>query len=296
MDDKDKAIEDNINEMPQPVEVNDLNQSEVENNPETSMGESIEVRNESSDIDNIESMEATQPSEEPVNYSEQPIGPEMQPEETPVMQAESDVPVIETASTTKEKKPMSSIFKIIMVLFVGWLFIAAPVGAYLWRDRAAYDVEQQKNIEIAELNNKVTDLEDKLAAEVAKSTGACSEVTASPSAIENIKASITSGNTAALEGYMASGVDLILAASEGIGETNPANAVSNITSFIEGEESWNFALTEAILDGYQAGDYKQYFPDTAVVGRSAGGKVISFSFDCTAKIGTVLLVTTDSVL
>ncbi len=121
---------------------------------------------------------------------------------------------------------------------------------------------------------------------------ACKVVAPTAAVIESIKASITSGNTAALSGYMAPSVNVIIAATEGVGPSTPAIAVSTVSTFITNSTtSWdyNFALPAATLNGYSSGGYKEYFPSTAVVGKASNGKVIAFSFDCNAKISTVFM-------
>ena len=116
--------------------------------------------------------------------------------------------------------------------------------------------------------------------------------TTAPSAaeLENIKASITSGNTAALEGYMASSVYEVIAASESAGAKTPTDAINGL-SYINpgGDNTWDFALPTATLSAYQAGFYKQYFPTTALVGKSSDDHVVSFQFDSTGKISGIFM-------
>lgn len=107
-------------------------------------------------------------------------------------------------------------------------------------------------------------------------------------ALENIKASITSENTAALEGYMAASVNVILAATEAYGPRTPTEAVGDV-DYVKDGTDWDFALPAATLDAYQAGDYKQYFPETALVGKSAEGHVISFQFNDSGKISGIFM-------
>ncbi len=120
----------------------------------------------------------------------------------------------------------------------------------------------------------------------------------SASNLDNIKASITSGNTAALEGYMAIKVTVIVAASESIGVQTPTQAVTDITSFIGDPTTttWDFALASSVTSGYAKSFYKTYFPSNAVVGKSSTKKVISFSFDCEGKISTVFEAANEDLL
>jgi hypothetical protein len=89
---------------------------------------------------------------------------------------------------------------------------------------------------------------------------------------------------------MAPTVKVIIAASGGVGDRAPTQAVSDISSYISSStDPWNFALAKTETDGYAKGFYAQYFPGIAVIGKSANGIVISFSFDCNGKINTVFL-------
>ena len=184
------------------------------------------------------------------------------------------------------------ILKTLLVIVV-LLAIGAAAGWY-WRDTSAKDVQSAKQAEITSLQNKVTKLEKDVAdAKVSTSTTSGSSVaqSKSPSAsvLENIQASITSGNTAALEGYMASTVTVIIAASEGVGERTPTQAVNDVKYLNNGTDPWDFSLPAATIDGYQAGDYKSYFPNGALIGKSANNYVVSFTFDSAGKISGVFM-------
>ena len=185
------------------------------------------------------------------------------------------------------------------------LMFASAAGAYYWRDSQAKDIEKQQadsslldKEAIANLTKQLNDKTDKLIVDDNVVTP-CTEVAPVASTIENIQASITSGNTAALEGYMATSVNVILAASEAYGPQTATQAVADVTSFISNDiNSWdyNFSLPAAILNTYRQNDYSQYFPTNAVVGKATNDQVISFSFDCNGKIDTVFLAGSSSLL
>jgi hypothetical protein len=112
--------------------------------------------------------------------------------------------------------------------------------------------------------------------------------------LDNIKASITSGNTAALEGYMPSSVNVVIAASGHAVTDTPTQAISELDYLSPGgTNTWDFALPAATLNGYQAGFYKQYFPASALVGKSSDGHVVSFQFDINAKISGIFMAAPD---
>jgi len=183
------------------------------------------------------------------------------------------------------------------MLLVVVLIAGAAYGAYWWRDKAAKKDNKQQTSEITELKQKVTKLEKDLAKQKTKPEDA-ETMAKAPTAevLDNIKAAITSDNTAALEGYMASTVRVILAASEGIGDRTPTQAISDLSYLDDATDPWNFNLPAATIDGYQAGGYKQYFPETALVGKAANGYVVSFTFNSDAKISGIFMSVSDDLL
>ncbi len=207
----------------------------------------------------------------------------------------------DTMYQDKQKKTNSGSKKpfiiILVILIVLSLMVIAASASYLWRDKTATDAEAKQADEITALQKEIASLSKQknkvnLKDDVAVVTEPTTCTVKAPTAtvIESIRASITSGNTAALAGYMAPSVNVILAATEGVGPSTPAVAVSSITSFIKDATSpWDFALAASVLSKYSASGYKQYFPAIAEVGKSANGKVISFSFDCDGKISTVFM-------
>lgn len=192
-------------------------------------------------------------------------------------------------------------------LLIVILVLAAAGGSYWWRNKTANEAEKKQAATITSLQQTTASLEKQLAEEKdknAKPAGVpapapCTAKAPTAAVIENIEASITSGNTAALEGYMAASVNVIIAASEGLGAKTPTQAVASITDFISSDTaSWDydFSLPAPTLSSYAKGSYAQYFPSIAVVGKATNKKVISFSFDCNAKISTVFLASNEDLL
>lgn len=209
-------------------------------------------------------------------------------------------PKVEPTKKTRGKK-------ILLSLLILVLIAAAAGGAYWWRDKTAKELEQQQADKISSLQKSETSLKKQLADEKAKAKKAaaaadqtaCTTQPASANTISNVKDSITSGNTAALEGYMATSVNVITAGSGAASAKTPTQAVTSITSFISPDTtSWdyNFSLSASTLSSYGKGSYSKYFPSTAVVGKATNKKVISFSFDCNGKINTVLLASNEALL
>lgn len=206
----------------------------------------------------------------------------------------------------KLKSAKKGVGKTVLLILLIVLLIAGGVAAFWWRDMTAKDAESKLNANIAALDKTVATLNAKLAANTSSTTTTttttdgqtvCTPVAPVAATIDNIKASITSGNTAALEGYMATSVNVVLANTGGVVSGTPTQAVTSITDFITSATApWNFALSSTILTKYSAGGFGKYFPSIAVVGQSANNKVISFNFDCDGKINAVLLSPSDDLL
>ncbi len=214
------------------------------------------------------------------------------PESTPVETA--------VVSSKKPKKhlPWKKIVLFLLVLLVGF------AGGYLWRDHKAKQDQKTQAVHTAALNSDIANLNAKLkkAAADAKAKAAAANTTPTAvrptaAAISNIKASITSGNTAALEGYMAASVHVVIAASEGVFDHSPSAAVEDITSYLKNAtDPWNFDVPAATLASWQAGAYASYFPATAVAGEATNHYVISFTFDTTGKISGVFMAANSDLL
>ena len=95
----------------------------------------------------------------------------------------------------------------------------------------------------------------------------------------NIAESISSGNTAALEGYLSGSVNFIIAASECCGPVTPIEAISNLDYLASATGPWSYPVPEMVVDGYREGFYVDYFPADAFVMASSGEDPFIVSFD-----------------
>ncbi|MBA3757834.1 hypothetical protein H0X09_03145 [Candidatus Saccharibacteria bacterium] len=186
------------------------------------------------------------------------------------------------------KKKPRRMLKLLTALL---LIVAAAYGTYYWRDKEANTITKRQQSEIAALEQRVSDLRRAVADaknEVAQDEAAEPKAPALAT-LDNIEAAVKSGNYAALQGYMATKVNVIIAASGGVGERTAAQAVTDIKYLDTGTDPWDFSLPEATLSDYRAGDYKQYFPATAFVGKSANNYLVSFNFDGDSKINGIFM-------
>ena len=107
---------------------------------------------------------------------------------------------------------------------------------------------------------------------------------------QNTSDAVSSGNTAALEGYMSTSVNVVIAGSEKSGAEPAATAVSDLSYLSSGTAPWNFSVTAATLTAWRNGFYKQYFAaNTTIVGEAANGYVVSFGVNASGKIDTVFM-------
>ena len=113
---------------------------------------------------------------------------------------------------------------------------------------------------------------------------------------DNTAAAIESQNTAALEGYMADSVTVVIAASEKGGAESATLAVKDLDYLKAGTSPWDFNLPVANLTAYKNGDYKQYFGTNTIVGKSANGYVVAFGINNAGKIDTVFMAANSSLL
>lgn len=203
-----------------------------------------------------------------------------------------------TSSTVKTSKKKLPLKKMLMVLGTLLLLAAAAYGGYMWRDKDAKTESDAQEAKITELEKKVKDLENGDEATDTSEITEAEDTSVQPTAeqLNTIKDSISSGNTAALEGRMADSVTVVLAASEGMGARTPSEAVGDVDYVIDLDATWDFELSAATLEDFADGDYAQYFPEGALVGMSSEDKVISFIFDANAKIKTIFMSASSDIL
>ena len=129
---------------------------------------------------------------------------------------------------------------------------------------------------------------------------ACAEVAPDAATIADLQVLVNNANTEPMLGWLAPTVDVVLTGGAQ-GPRTPDQAGMDLSDFLNGDASsppaqYDFALPEATLVAYRDGDYAEYFPPTALVGRGPDNRVVAFSFDCAGLIDTMLLVSDESLL
>lgn len=197
-----------------------------------------------------------------------------------------------SAKKPKNKKPIALI--LLALVAIG----AIGYGGY-WYYAMQNKKEKDAKTQIESLSADKQKLEKELSD--AKNTDSKTSKTQSSSdqisKLTTVKDAISSKNTAALEALMAPKVTVIIAASEGIGERTPAQAVQDL-DYVTGKATnpWDFALSLDTLTKYRSGDYGSYFPIGAFSGKSANKYVVSFLFNDEGKIIAIFMTNSESVL
>ncbi len=212
------------------------------------------------------------------------------------------------AKEKEPKKPREKKKLLFLVLLILLLLISGLVG---WKYKSVVDDNRGLKKTEAELQLKVEDLtkqvaaktkeaDDAKAAAAVKTTATTTTTTTAtvPTAAlkQNVTDSITSKNTAALEGYMATSVNVVFAASEKAGPRTPTEAISDLAYISAATDPWNFALSAATLTTYKNGFYGQYFGTSTIVGKSANNYVISFHVNASNKIDVIFVSISDDLL
>jgi hypothetical protein len=119
----------------------------------------------------------------------------------------------------------------------------------------------------------------------------------SPEMTQNLADAISSGNTAAVEGYLADPTRVVIAASEADGPQSPVDAVLSLDYVQPGVGFWDFQLDPQIVDTYAANPYYgEFFPDDVIVGRSDTGAVVAFVPSASDRIATIFMSIDESLI
>ncbi|MDP4038482.1 MAG: hypothetical protein Q8P54_00725 [bacterium] len=205
-----------------------------------------------------------------------------------------------TSPKTSIKKPEKNHSVIWFGVIIVILLIAGS-SLFLWQMKNYNNQRNKLENEKKELQKKVDDLAKQLKdkskeLEDAKKSSTPSKVTIPQNLKDNIEAALNTKNTAALEGYMASSVNVVVAASEKAGPRTPAQAVSDLDYLNSATSPWNFNLPQTTLTAYKNSFYGQYFGDNTVVGQSTNKYVASFGIDANVKINVIFMAVNADLL
>lgn len=194
------------------------------------------------------------------------------------------------------KKQKSSTLKV--VLFSLLFLVLGAAGGYYYANSQAQAELDQKAEELAKVEAEKAKLTNELAdakkASEKSTTVVSKEV--SQEQLDNIIDSVGSGNYSALKSYLADPVKVVIAASEFGKDRTPTEAIADLKYLDSATDPWNFDLPATELTEYKNGDYKQYFPTKALVGKSKDGKVVVFGFNSDAKINLIFMASSADIL
>lgn len=196
----------------------------------------------------------------------------------------------------KEVKTTDSMGKkVLMVLLMILLVAGAAFGGWWYRDQEARKQLSAKDAEIATLQEDLAAVQGAL--EAAETTTEEDSATGpSEETLDNIQAAVSSKNYAALEGYMGEEVTVIKAATECCGALSVAEALAEMAYLESATTPWDFELSSETLAGFADGDYADYFPEDALVGKSANGYVVAFTFNDAGEISGVFMIVNADLL
>mgnify|MGYP001496409421 CR=1 FL=1 len=93
----------------------------------------------------------------------------------------------------------------------------------------------------------------------------------------NIRDAVTSGNTAAIEGYLADPVQFIIMSSECCGPLMPTDAVAELNYIASATPPWDFNLPPATVAEWRTNQYYgSLFTGDDITGRAADGSIVQF--------------------
>lgn len=196
----------------------------------------------------------------------------------------------------KKSKKSGKIKRIILTVLPITIIIAAIIGGVLYIGNTGQKVNEQAK-QITTLESQLRSAQQTnldLNRQIATLPGITIGLTQAEQ--NNVIAAITSGTYAAIKPFFIENTLVILAGSDGIGRRTPEQTVKDLDYLSKASQPWNFALDTETLDNYRDGDYAQYFPEGAIIGKSADGKVVSLSTTTTGQISVVFMAPDESLL
>ena len=178
-------------------------------------------------------------------------------------------------------------------VIVGIFAIIGGVGAgvYFWQESNIQSLQKQHEEEIATLNSTIEALKKDISDTAAKEKTTTKDTAdAAAAAKAAISSAVSSDTFTALGPLMADSVRVIIAASEGIGNRTPAQAMEDLKYLNSASGTWNFDVPAATIADWRTGDYAAYVPATGgVIGLSSDGYVVIFKLNSENKISDIFM-------
>lgn len=176
---------------------------------------------------------------------------------------------------------------------VGTFVVIGGVGAgvYFWQESNLTNLKKQHEEEVATLNATIEALKKDIS-ETASKEKSTTKDAADPAAAAKvaISSAVSSDTFTALGPLMTDSIRVILAASEGIGNRTPAQAMEDLKYLNSATGTWNFDVPAATIADWRTSDYASYVPDTGgVIGLSSDGYVVIFKLNSENKISDIFM-------
>lgn len=185
----------------------------------------------------------------------------------------------------------------IQVLFWMAVFVA---GMWYYQQLKINELNDQK-AELTKQSQEAKAAQKKAEAELADTqkqlAASSTTVTVVPPLLkQNVEAAVSSGNYAAIDGYMADKVSYAIAASSGQGTLTKVQAIKQLEYLNSGTAPWNFNIAAATLTKYKAGAYSTYLNDDVIFGASGNKYFVSFHLDSNNKIDQFFIASSTDLL
>ena len=178
-------------------------------------------------------------------------------------------------------------------LIVGIFAIIGGVGAgvYFWQESNIQSLQKQHEEEIATLNSTIEALKKDISDTASKEKSATKDTADAAAAAKSaISSAVSSDTFTALGPLMADSVRVIIAASEGMGDRTPAQAMEDLKYLNSASGTWNFDVPAASIADWRTGDYAAYVPAAGgVIGLSSDGYVGIFKLNSESKISDIFM-------
>ena len=183
-------------------------------------------------------------------------------------------------------------FKFLLVLI---LIAAAAGGVWYYQDKKAKDEAAKQAQQISDLQDQLNSTRDSLAAANSKTQTNTAQTGPSEETVKKVQDAISSGKYTDIKVLLSDKVNVVVAASDGLGSRTPEQAVNDLKTLADTKD-WDFKLAAKTVATYQDGDYAVYFPVGAIVGKSSDGHVVSFVFNDAGKITGIFMASSDKDL
>jgi len=205
----------------------------------------------------------------------------------------------------KESKQKTSKLPMILVVFL--ILSLAGNGYTYWQYKDKNEQSNKFQKQTQDLQTQIDSLKSKYESEQSSeqqsdntqsddSSASDQTFTITGALKENIKAVFDTMNTQPMESYMAPTVRVIIAASEGIGDRTPAQAVSDLNYFSSATAPWDFDLPAATLSSYGSDMYYgSYFGENTLVGKAASSQIVSMHFNADGKIDVIFMMASEDL-